>query len=122
MQSFVEVIKLGSFSEAAKILGLSRALISRHVTDLEKHLGVRLLTRTTRRITLTEAGAAHFTFCQRVIQEIEEQETSLKRTAKGARRLAQDSCAKIFDHVGAGRRDREFRRRLSASQYQPHAR
>ena len=64
MQSFVEVIKLGSFSEAAKILGLSRALISRHVTDLEKHLGVRLLTRTTRRITLTEAGAEHFTFCQ----------------------------------------------------------
>jgi DNA-binding transcriptional LysR family regulator len=82
MQSFVEVIKLGSFSEAAKLLGLSRALVSRHVTDLEKHLGVRLLTRTTRRITLTEAGAAHFNFCQRVIQETEEQETSLKRMQK----------------------------------------
>ena len=82
MQSFVEVIRLGSFSEAAKILGLSRALISRHVTDLEKHLGVRLLTRTTRRITLTEAGAEHFNFCQRVIKEIEEQETSLKRLQK----------------------------------------
>jgi DNA-binding transcriptional LysR family regulator len=68
MQSFVEVIKLGSFSEAAKILGLSRALISRHVTDLEKHLGVRLLTRTTRRITLTEAGAEHFNFCQQIIR------------------------------------------------------
>ena len=79
MQSFVEVIKLGSFSEAAKILGLSRALISRHVTDLEKHLGVRLLTRTTRRITLTEAGAEHFNFCQRIIKEIEAQDTSLKR-------------------------------------------
>jgi DNA-binding transcriptional LysR family regulator len=52
------------------------------VTDLESHLGVRLLTRTTRRITLTEAGAAHFNFCQRVIQETEEQETSLKRTQK----------------------------------------
>src|SRR5262245_24759786 len=82
MQSFVEVIKLGSFSEAAKTLGLSRSLISRHVTDLEKHLGVRLLTRTTRRITLTEAGAEHFNFCQRVIQEIEGQETSLKRLQK----------------------------------------
>jgi DNA-binding transcriptional LysR family regulator len=82
MQSFVEVIKLGSLSEAAKLLGLSRALVSRHVTDLEKHLGVRLLTRTTRRITLTEAGAAHFNFCQRVIQETEEQETSLKRMQK----------------------------------------
>ena len=82
MQSFVEVIKLGSFSEAAKILGLSRALISRHVTDLEKHLGVRLLTRTTRRITLTEAGAEHFNFCQRIIKDIEEKESSLKRMQK----------------------------------------
>jgi len=52
------------------------------MTDLERHLGVRLLTRTTRRITLTEAGAAHFNFCQRVIQETEEQETSLKRMQK----------------------------------------
>ena len=82
MQSFVEVISFGSFSEAAKLLGLSRPLVSRHVTDLESHLGVRLPTRTTRRITLTEAGAAHFNFCQRVIQETEEQETSLKRTQK----------------------------------------
>jgi DNA-binding transcriptional LysR family regulator len=79
MQSFVEVIRLGSFSEAAKLLGLSRALISRHITDLEKRLGVRLLTRTTRRITLTEAGAEHFNFCQRIIKEIEEKETSLKQ-------------------------------------------
>ena len=79
MQSFAEVIRLGSFSEAAKTLGLSRALVSRHVTDLEKHLGVRLLTRTTRRITLTEAGAKHFEFCQRVIIEIEQNEGSLKR-------------------------------------------
>src|SRR4030095_6380020 len=82
MQSFVEVIRLGSFSEAAKTLGLSRPLVSRHITDLEKHLGVRMLTRTTRRITLTEAGAKHFEFCQRVITEIEQNEGSLKRTQK----------------------------------------
>jgi DNA-binding transcriptional LysR family regulator len=82
MQSFAEVIKLGSFSEAAKTLGLSRALVSRHITDLEKHLGMRLLTRTTRRITLTEAGARHFEFCQRVITEIEQNEGSLRRLQK----------------------------------------
>jgi len=82
MQSFAEVIRLGSFSEAAKALGLSRALISRHVTDLEKHLGVHLLTRTTRRITLTEAGAKHFEFCQQMLKEIEDREASLKRLQK----------------------------------------
>ena len=82
MQSFAEVIRLGSFSEAAKNLGLSRALISRHVSDLEKHLGVPLLTRTTRRITPTEFGANHFVFCQRLIKEIEQSEASLKRQQK----------------------------------------
>src|ERR1044071_2766371 len=82
MQSFVEVIRLGSFSEAAKVLGLSRALISRHVTDLEKHVGIRLLTRTTRRITLTDAGLEHFNFCQRVVSEIEQHESSLRKTQK----------------------------------------
>ena len=82
MQSFSEVVKLGSFSEAAKTLGLSRALISRHLTDLEAHLGLRLLTRTTRRITLTDAGRKHFEFCQRVIKEIEQTEASLKRLQK----------------------------------------
>src|ERR1044072_349269 len=82
MQSFAEVIRLGSFSEAAKTLGLSRALISRHVSDLEKHLGVPLLTRTTRRVTPTEFGAKHFGFCQRVIKEIEQSEATLKRQQK----------------------------------------
>src|SRR4029434_10838672 len=79
MQSFVEVINIRSSSAPAQIRGLSRALISRHITDLEKHLGVRLLTRTTRRITLTEAGTEHFNFCQRITKEIEAQDTSLKR-------------------------------------------
>src|ERR1043166_1045994 len=79
MQSFAEVIRLGSFSEAAKVLGLSRALVSRHVTDIEKRLGVRLLTRTTRRITLTQAGLDHFNFFERVVKEIQEEETSLKQ-------------------------------------------
>ena len=122
MQSFVEVIKLGSFSEAAKILGLSRALISRHITDLEKHLGVRLLTRTTRRITLTEAGTEHFNFCQRVIKEIEAARHFPQTVAKRAGRLAKNSCPQITYYIGAGGRDREFRGGLSSSSYQSHAR
>jgi DNA-binding transcriptional LysR family regulator len=122
MQSFVEVIKLGSFSEAAKILGLSRALISRHVTDLEKHLGVRLLTRTTRRITLTEAGAEHFNFCQQIIKEIEAQDSSLKRLQREPAGSLKNSCPQIAYYIGAGGRDRELRGGLSPSSYQSHAR
>lgn len=102
MQSFAEVIRLGSFSEAAKTLGLSRALISRHVTDLEKHLGVRLLTRTTRRITLTEAGAKHFEFCQQVIKEIEEKEASLKRLQKEPEGALKILAPKSFTTLALG--------------------
>ncbi|MGE5818647.1 MAG: LysR family transcriptional regulator [Deltaproteobacteria bacterium] len=102
MQSFAEVIRLGSLSEAAKTLGLSRALISRHVTDLEKHLGVRLLTRTTRRITLTEAGAKHFKFCQQVIKEIEEKEASLKRLQKEPEGTLKILAPKSFTTLALG--------------------
>ena len=55
IDSFVRVAIAGSFSSAAKQLGMSRALVSLHVTDLERRLGVRLLNRTTRSLTLTQA-------------------------------------------------------------------
>jgi len=60
-------------------------IVSRHLVTLsyaKKHLGVHLLTRTTRRITLTEAGAKHFEFCQQMLKEIEDREASLKRLQK----------------------------------------
>jgi DNA-binding transcriptional LysR family regulator len=121
MQSFAEVIRLGSFSEAAKNLGLSRALISRHVSDLEKHLGVPLLTRTTRRITPTEFGANHFVFCQRLIKEIEQSEAALK-AAERTRGTTENHCAEVIDDSGFGRRHRQLRCDVSLSQYQLDAR
>jgi DNA-binding transcriptional LysR family regulator len=56
LDSFVRTAETGSFSEAARRLGLTPAAVSRNVAVLEKHLGVRLFHRTTRRLTLTEAG------------------------------------------------------------------
>ena len=85
IDSFVRVATAGSFSAAAKQLGMSRALVSLHVTDLEKRLGVRLLNRTTRSLTLTEAGTNYLEFCQRMLAEIHEQELSIARLQKEPR-------------------------------------
>jgi DNA-binding transcriptional LysR family regulator len=80
MESFVRVIRAGSFTIAASQLGLSRALVSRHVSDLEGRLGVRLLNRSTRSLSLTEEGAAYLEFCERVFREIESNEHAILRT------------------------------------------
>jgi len=80
MESFVRVVRAGSFTIAASQLGLSRALVSRHVGDLEGRLGVRLLNRSTRSLALTEEGTAYLEFCERVFRDIESNERSILRT------------------------------------------
>lgn len=82
MATFVEVVKSASFSTAARSRGISRALVSRHIADLEKHLAVRLLTRTTRSLKLTEAGRDYFDFCSRVLTEIGDEEQMISRRNK----------------------------------------
>ena len=80
MESFVRVVRAGSFTIAASQLGLSRALVSRHVSELEGRLGVRLLNRSTRSLSLTEEGTAYLEFCERVFRDIESNERSILRT------------------------------------------
>jgi len=80
MESFVRVVRAGSFTIAASQLGLSRALVSRHVSELEARLGVRLLNRSTRSLNLTEEGTAYLEFCERVFRDIESNERSILRT------------------------------------------
>jgi len=70
MTTFVEVVKTASFTTAARARGISRALVSRQIADLEAHLGVNLLTRTTRSLKLTEAGRQYYEFCSRILSEI----------------------------------------------------
>ena len=80
MESFVRVVRAGSFTIAANQLGLSRALVSRHVSDLEARLGVRLLNRSTRSLSLTDEGTAYLEFCERVFRDIETNERAMVRT------------------------------------------
>ncbi|PSW06764.1 LysR family transcriptional regulator [Photobacterium lipolyticum] len=77
MQAFAAVVQEGSFSKAAERLKLSPQLVSKYVSQLESHLQTRLLNRTTRRVSTTEAGLAYFERCQQVLIDIEEMENSL---------------------------------------------
>jgi DNA-binding transcriptional LysR family regulator len=70
--AFVRVSETGSFSEAARRLGLSKSMISRQVSALEADLGVRLLHRTTRSLSPTEAGRAYLERCQRILADLDE--------------------------------------------------
>lgn len=80
MESFVRVVRSGSFTTAASQLGLSRALVSRHVSELETRLGVRLLNRSTRSLSLTDEGTSYLEFCERVFRDIESNERAMVRT------------------------------------------
>ena len=78
MRSFVGVTKSRSFSQAARTLGISGSLVSRHVAELERSLGVRLVNRTARTISLTDAGTQYADFAARIIAEIDREEAQLR--------------------------------------------
>ena len=74
MGMLIEAIDLGSLTAASRKLNVPLPTLSRKITDLEAHLGVKLLTRTTRRITLTDAGASYVTTSRRIIEQVEDAE------------------------------------------------
>jgi DNA-binding transcriptional LysR family regulator len=77
MLVFLEIAEAGSFSGAARRLGLSKASVSRQIRALEQRLGTQLLRRTTRRMSLTEVGEVFLAHCRRVGEEAEAAERSV---------------------------------------------
>jgi LysR family transcriptional regulator for bpeEF and oprC len=78
MRSFVRVADLRSFTQAAEALGLSRAVVSTHVADLESYLRCQLFHRTTRRVGLTTDGAEYLAHCQRILAELGAADESMR--------------------------------------------
>jgi DNA-binding transcriptional LysR family regulator len=90
MLSFVKVVEHGGFSSAARQLNLATSVVTTHVKWLEERLGVRLLNRTTRNVSLTEAGRAYYERCVQILSEIEDAEEAaqvLQSKPRGILRL-----------------------------------
>jgi DNA-binding transcriptional LysR family regulator len=88
---FAKVAESGGFSAAARRLGMSPAMVSNHVQNLEERLGARLLNRTTRRVSLTDVGQAYYEQCSRILAAIEEADqtaTALQTKPTGRLRFA----------------------------------
>jgi DNA-binding transcriptional LysR family regulator len=83
MKTFAAVVDNGSFVQAADALDMSKPAVSRHVAELEQRLGVRLLQRTTRKLSLTEEGQLFYGRCKTVLADVEvaEEEITAKSVA-----------------------------------------
>jgi DNA-binding transcriptional LysR family regulator len=87
---FAKVVQAGSFTSAAAELGMPKSTVSRKVAELEERLDSRLLQRTTRKLSLTDAGRAYYDYCARIVADIDEAEravTSLQAVPKGLLRI-----------------------------------
>jgi DNA-binding transcriptional LysR family regulator len=85
LRSFVEVVESGGLNRAASRLGLSRSILSRRITRLEADLGTRLLSRSTRGISPTEAGIEFKARCDRILAELEEARDAVAQQGRSVR-------------------------------------
>lgn len=96
VNSFAKVVELGSFARAAERLGLSTSAVSRQVSELESHLNARLLNRTTRRLSLTEAGQSFYEHSVQLIADLEDAEASVRTDAAEPRGTLRMTCGVSF--------------------------
>lgn len=92
---FMGVVECGSFTAAAHKLGMSKPTVSKHITTLERHLGARLLNRTTRSIGLTEIGTNFYGHCRNIMTELETAESEVLQSSsapRGRLRITAPNC------------------------------
>ncbi len=99
MSTFVTVVETGGFASAARKLDVSPSVVSRVVTELEERLGVRLLTRTTRVVRLTDAGSGFFEDCRRILGEVDNAELSARGTHAAPRGVLSLTAPTMFGRL-----------------------
>ena len=96
LRAFAQVFEAGGFSAAAREHGRSKALLSKYVTDLEDELGVRLMNRTTRTLSLTEAGEIYYREISQILQQLDDLDASLAHQTAEPRGLLRVSGPRNF--------------------------
>jgi DNA-binding transcriptional LysR family regulator len=96
IKAFVQVYDAGGFSAAARQFGRSKAVLSKYVTDLEDYLGVRLMNRTTRKLSLTEAGEAYYREVSQLLQQLDDLDATISDQTAEPRGLLRISAARNF--------------------------
>src|SRR5215831_13343101 len=90
LTAFVRVVDSGGFSAAGRKLNMSTTMVSNHIQALEERLGVRLLNRTTRKVSVTEVGRAYYDRCVQILADIEQADEvagSQQSTPRGILRI-----------------------------------
>jgi DNA-binding transcriptional LysR family regulator len=96
MRVFMRVVELTSFSLAGRQLGMSAAAVTRSVSMLEAHLNMRLLNRSTRSLSLTEAGRLYLEGCRAVIEKLDEVESELLRSTRDPSGMLRIAAPAVF--------------------------
>lgn len=99
MNVFARVAKQGSFASAARDLGLSRAMVTKHVMQLESKLNTRLFNRTTRSLSLTEVGISYLERCQQILQDVDEMEAAVTHMQTEPRGILKISAPPVIGAV-----------------------
>ncbi len=96
IRAFVQVFDAGGFSAAARIHGRSKALLSKYVTDLEDYLGARLMNRTTRKLSLTEAGEAYYREVREILSQLDDLDATITEQTAAPRGILRVSAPRNF--------------------------
>jgi DNA-binding transcriptional LysR family regulator len=100
MLVFARVVQAGSFTKAARALGMPKSTVSRKVSALEERLATRLLQRTTRKLSLTDEGRIYFAHCARIAGEIEDAERAVGSLQEAPRGLLRVTAGVNADFLG----------------------
>jgi DNA-binding transcriptional LysR family regulator len=108
---FRQVVESGTFVAAAERMDLSTAMVSKHVMHVEKRLGVRLLNRNSRTLSLTEPGRVYFERCKSILEDLEATELELGSLGTAPRGTLRVTCPSWFASQRMADNLAEFRRR-----------